>query len=212
MELIARVGVLLVVIVAVAAAGFLLFTHSASQQGPVTKTQAESLVYNDVKLQNPNATITIVNASPSSVAPNSWSITLAVVYNATRPCPTLFIEAYDYPATGFVPSTDNLYTRGCVIYGLATAPYYVISSPDIAVVGAYNTSSWVQHYVSVYGYNSVTASASFYANLTASATPLNMSYSNIWLVNFTATQATYSEYVLLGQSGTRIANYTIARK
>src|SRR5580693_1614219 len=140
MDLLLKVGILIVVLVVIASAIFLIYVH-ATQSGPLTKQQAEALVVNDIISQNPNAVITVVSASPSILANNSWSITLSIVYNGTKPCPTLFIQGYDYPATGLVPSTDNLYTRGCIIYGLSTAPTYVISSPDIAIARSYSSNS-----------------------------------------------------------------------
>jgi hypothetical protein len=212
MDLLLKVGILIIVLIVIFGAAFLIFVHTG-QSGPLTQAQAQQIVLNDIKASNPNATVTVVSSSPSPSFNNSWSIVLAIVYNATRPCPTLFIEGFDYPATGLSIShgIDNLYTTKCVISGLSTAPTYVISSPEIAIARSYNTSSpELVNYVTLYGYNNVNVYATFYANLGASATPLGQSFSNIWLVNYTAKNAPYSQYVVLAQSGQIIGNYTYA--
>ncbi|MDE1810819.1 MAG: hypothetical protein KGH66_02150, partial [Candidatus Micrarchaeota archaeon] len=127
-----KVGVIVVVLIVIAGAAFILFQHTAAS-GAVSSDQAVQFVKSDLLQMNPSANITLINVSPSRLQTGSWNIVLSVVYNATRPCPTLFIEGYDYPATGLVPSLDNLYTTKCVINGVSGAPSYVISSPEIAI-------------------------------------------------------------------------------
>ena len=168
MDLILKVGVLIVVLVVVISVVWLLASHQKS--GQLTQSQAEQLVLSDVKQSNPNATISVVSVTNSPLEANSWQITLSVTYNGSRPCPTLLIEGFDYPATGLVPSTDNLYTKGCVIYGLSNAPSYVISSPEIAIVRSYTANSaTITHYVSTYGYNNTIVHASSISCLSTSA-------------------------------------------
>lgn len=208
MDLLSRVAVLIVVLIVIFSAVFLIFVKP-QQSGPVTKAQAQQLVLNDIKAANPNATVTIVSTDQSSTEPNSWIIVLSVVYNATRPCPTLFIAGYDYPAFGLAPSNYTEYTNKCVIYGLSTAPTYVISSPEIAIARSYNSSAQeLVNFVSDYGYSNVNVYAKFYTNFT---TPANQSFSNIWLVNYTANSATYNQYVLLSQSGQLVGNYSVVK-
>ncbi len=209
MDLLLKVATLVVVLVIIFSAVFLVFVRP-SQTGPVTQAQAQQLVLNDVKAANPNAAVTVVASTPSTLEANSWSIVLSVVYNATRPCPTLFIQEYDYPALGLSPSTDNLYTTKCIIYGLSAAPTYVISSPEIAIARSYNSSaSELVNYVNDYGYNNVNVYATFYTNFTSPE--LNKSFNNVFLVNYTANNAPYNQYVVLGQSGQIVGNYTISK-
>lgn len=217
MDLLLKVGILILALVVIASAVFLIFVHT-TQAGPLTKQQAESLVLNDIISQNPNAAVTVVSASPSILANNSWSIVLSIVYNGTKPCPTLFIQEYDYPALTFVNGTNNQYSKeynntpkGCIIYGLSTAPTYVISSPQIAIARSYGSnSSIINNYVGDFGYNNVNVYATFYPTISASMTPLNQTYSNVWIVNYTTPIAHYNQYVILGQSGQIVANYTKA--
>jgi hypothetical protein len=220
MDLLVKVAVLVIVLVVIAGAAFYIFVHQM-QSGPLTQAQAENTVLTDIKASSPTATVTVVSVSPSTLENDSWNIVLSVAYNITRPCPTLSIESFDYPATGLAgsPSTDNLYStsklnnitgmRECVIIGLSYAPTYVISSPYIAISRAYITNATeLTNYVQDYGYNNVNAYASFYSNLSASMTPLNLNYNNVWVVNFTAPRAPFNQYVILGQNGQILANYT----
>ena len=138
------------------------------------------------------------------------------MYNSTKPCPTLFIEAFDYPATGLLPSVDNLYTDKCFIYGLSSAPTYVVSSPSIAIVKSYNNRFFptievmpLAEYINTYGYESMTVHATFFNTLGKSMTPFNETFNNVWLVNYTATGADYSEFVILDSSGTPEKAYPI---
>jgi hypothetical protein len=122
MELLAKVAVVVVVLIAIAGVGFIVYNFIANPATPLTADQAAQVVVRDLKLHNPSANISVINVTPSTLKSNSWIIILSVIYNATRPCPTLFIEGFDYPATGLIPSVDNLYTENCTIYGLSTAP------------------------------------------------------------------------------------------
>ncbi|MCL5430497.1 MAG: hypothetical protein M1504_03400 [Candidatus Marsarchaeota archaeon] len=212
MDLLARVGIIVIVIVVMVAGASLLI--SQHQQSPLTENQAVQLVLNDVKTANPSAIVYAVSVSNSTVKSNSWDIIFAVIYNATRPCPSLFTEEYDYPATGLQPLVTNWYTRSCVIYGLSNVSSYiksyVISSPEIAIVRSYTSNNpEVQYYVNTYGYNSVNVHAAFFSNISVSMTPLNTSFGNSWLVNYSAPNANYNQYVVLDQSGTVLGNYTI---
>ncbi|MFI5412474.1 MAG: hypothetical protein ACHQX1_01130 [Candidatus Micrarchaeales archaeon] len=214
MDLLLKVGILIIALVIVASAIFLIFVHT-TKAGPLTEQQAESLVLNDIISQNPNATVTVVSQSPSILANNSWSIVLSIVYNGTKPCPTLFIQGYDYPATGLVPGTDNLYTRGCVIYGLSSAPTYVISSPIIAIVRSYNnTNPAAKNFVAAYGYSSTNVNAQFYPILNSSS-PLKPSwavatnYTNVWLLNYSSTATPNYQYLIMNPSGQIVANYIL---
>lgn len=201
MDLILKVGIAIIVLIVIISAAFLLTSH-APPSNKVTRSSAEQLVLNDVKASNPNATVSIVSVANSTLEANSWQILLSVVYNGTRACPTLFIEGFDYPATGLIPSTDNVYTKGCVIYGLSTAPSYVISSPSIAIVRSYTANSpMIAKYISQYGYNSTVVHANFYSSIGANSTPLGTQYSNAWLVNYSASGAPYNVFAVLAQSG-----------
>jgi hypothetical protein len=213
MELLVKVAVIVIVLVIIFSGLFILFTRSTQKQ--LTAVQAEQLVINDLKSANPAADITVINVSNSTLQKGSYNIVLTIVYNSTRPCPTLFIEGFDYPATGLVPSVDNLYTKGnsssCIINGLASTPFstYVISAPQVAIARSYNQSiPQVKGYVSLYGYNNTNVNARFYQNLSQASTGLSQSYYNVWLVQYKAINANYSYYEVLGSTGTIVASYT----
>ena len=209
MDLLAKVAVAVVVFIAIAGVGFYLYGLFASPSATLTSQKASQTVIDDLKLNNPTAEVTLINITPSTLRSNSWSMILSIVYNSTRPCPTLFIEGFDYPATGLVPSIDNLYTKNCTIYGLSTAPTYVISSPAIAIVKSYDSGfAPISNYVRTYGYNNTVVHARFFMFLEKNMTPLNESFYNDWLINYTASRADYSQFVLLSSSGTIVGNYT----
>jgi hypothetical protein len=206
MELMGRVAVIALVVIVAAALGFLLFDHVIS--GPLTSQQAVQYVMSDMRASNPTASIAVINVTSSTLKAGSWDIALSVVYNSSEPCPTLFIEGFDYPATGLVPSVDNLYTSHCVIYGISTAPSYVISSPYIAIARSYNQSfAPITSYVSTFGYNNTAVHAKFFSALAGNATPLRENFTSVWLINYTAKGAAYSEYAVMSSSGTIVAHY-----
>ena len=216
MDLLAKVGIVVVLLVAIFG-GVLLFRYVESGSGTLTAAQAQQIVQRDLKLAHPNASVSVINVTPSTLAQGSWSIFISLIYNATRPCPTVYLEQYDYPATGLVPSVANLYTEHCVIYGLSNTalPYYtyLITSPEIAIAKSFNTSfPALVVYVNRYGYNNTNVYATHYQNLTLSRAiaPQGSKLVNVWKINYTAAQAPYSEYVILNSTGSIIFNYTLS--
>ncbi|MGD0729180.1 MAG: hypothetical protein ABR981_03840 [Candidatus Micrarchaeaceae archaeon] len=207
MDLFGKVAVIVVILIVIFTAAFILFQHTAKQT-QLTATQAEQYVINDLKASNPNANITIINVSNSSLKNGSYNIILSIVYNGTRPCPTLSIVGYDYPATGLVPSVDNLYTSKCVIYGLSNAPSFVISSKYIAIAESYDKNlSQISDYVNTFGYYNTNVHATYYALLNNTQTHLTQSLYNVWLVQYKATNANYSVYAVIDSSGAIVGNY-----
>jgi len=210
MDLIGKVAIIVILLIVIASAGFLLFKHSTQKQ--FTAAQAQQVVLNDLNASQPAANITVINVSNSTLEKGSYNVVLSIVYNSTSPCPTLFIEEYDYPATGLVSSVDNLYTQHCVVSGLSNAPSYVIGSPEIAIATSYNQSlahniSEVTNYVNDVGYNDVIVTAKFYPSLNNTNTHLSQSYYNVWLVRYRGPSLNYSVYTVL-QSGSVVDNYS----
>lgn len=217
MDLLAKVGIGAAILIIIFA-GVLVFRYAVARPGPLSASQAQQIVQRDLRLSYPNATINVINVTPSTLSSGSWNVFVSLVYNATRPCPTVYLEQYDYPATGLVPSVANLYTQHCIIYGLSNTylPYYtyLITSPEIAIAKSFNTSfPALVVYVNTYGYNSTNVYASHYQNLTLSRSvlPSGRSFIDVWLVNYTNVRAPYSEYVILNSSGSILFNYTISR-
>jgi hypothetical protein len=209
MDLFAKVTVAIVVIILIGALLFVLLQHFSSSA--VTEKQAESYVISDLKQQNPNVSISIINVSPSTLAKGSWNVIVGLVYNGTRACPTVLIEGYDYPAMTLLSNIYDLYTTGCRIYGISSAPSYVISLPQIAVARATNVSSYASSYVYFFGYDNTIAKAHYFSALNSSSTPLSENFTDVWLVNYTATNAHYSEYIVLSESGSVLGNYSASK-
>ncbi len=209
MNLFAKVTLGIVILVIVAAVAFLAVRHFSSST--ITPQQAEAFVVSDLKQQDPSVNITIVNVSPSSLEKGSWNVVVGLVYNASRACPTVLIEGYDYPAMTLLSSIYNLYTNGCKIYGISSAPSYVISLPQIAIARATNMSTPASSYVYTFGYNNTFVKAKHFSILNSSATPFGENFTDVWLVNYTATNANYSEYVVLSSYGSSLGAYSAAK-
>lgn len=199
MGLIKNITIAVIALVAIFAVAF--YALHTTQSTQLTKQQAEQLVLNDLSQENPGANVSVVNGSPSTLEQNSWNIVVSVIYNATKPCPTLSIEGFDYPATGLVPSSYNIYTAynrdTCIIYGLPNNRYssYVINSPYIAIAKSFNESySPIISYVYTYGYS----------NVNVHATLNRTTY--VWLINYTAPNANYSLNILMHTNGSIIAS------
>jgi hypothetical protein len=211
MDLLEKVGVIVIVLVVVSSIVFLLLQNGKNPQ--LTASQAVQLVINDVRATNPNANITVVSVSNSTVQKGSYSIVLSVAYNSTRACPTLFIDMFDYPAFSLSNSTENLYTYGnanrCTINGLvnSSTSTYVIGSKYVAIARSYSKNiPQITSYVNSYGYNNTDVDASYYSNLTNAH--LANTYYNAWLVRYKASAADYSVYVVIDSSGSVAGNYT----
>ncbi len=216
MDLVLKVGLFAIIIALVFITIYLVFGNMILKPSQIGQQQAEQFVINDLNKTYPNANITIINESRSAIENNSWNIVLRIILNQTKVCPTLFIIGFDYPATGLEPSIYNMYTDKCIIYGISNNSLnqyssYIISTPQVAVVRAYNLSGSLKNYVNTYGYNNVSSNAKFYHLLNASLTPLNKTFSNIWIINLTAANAKFSQFALLNTNGTVINNFTIKK-
>jgi len=211
MELLAKAGIIAIIIaIAVLVVGVFLIPNTFVP--PVTARQAEEIVLSDLYAQDPNAIITVINVSQSSLEASSWTVVVTIVHNATRACPTLVLESFDYPAVTFVSSRENTYTQACYIYNLINAPSYIISSPYVAITKSFTLSNTtIMDYVNTYGYNNTVVYANFYTTLNETHTPLNETFHNLWLVNYTASGASYSVIALLNQSGSLAATYTLMK-
>ncbi len=216
MDLILKVGLFAIIITLIFIALWFLVGPEILKPQQITQKQAVQFVIRDLYKIYPNASITIINKSKSIIENNSWNIVVKIIKNQTKVCPTLLIMGFDYPATGLKSSIFNVYTNKCIIYGISNKnlnqySLYIISTPQIAVVRAYDLSNNLKNYVSTYGYNNTSAYAKFYYSLNNSLTPLNKTFSNIWVINLTATNAKFSQYTLLNANGKIIDNYIIKK-
>ena len=211
MDLFAKVAIAAVIIIAIAIVAFYLVrAHSTPS---VTEQQAESFVISDLEQSNPNASINIVSASPSLLKSGSWDIVVSIIYNGTRACPTVMVRSFDYPALTLSSVVDS-YTSGtvpCFVHGLSNVTSYFISLPEVAIAAATNSSAAAESYTSLFGYNETIVHAHYYTNITASSTPLGKNLSDAWLVNYTALDANYSEYVALSGAGRVLGSFSMQK-
>ena len=203
MGLLSTAAIIAVVAIIIAGVAFYLFTK-AVPAGSLTLGQAEQLVINDIKQQNPTANVTLLpGASNSTLERNSFYIPLSVVYNGSRPCPTLLIETFDYPATGLHPTNDTQasgFASGvCNVYVHGSLPPY----PPLFIASSYASNDpAISRYVSDFGYNNVFVMADHELNNTAVG-----NYTNVWLVRYQAANANYSLIALLDPSGAILQTY-----
>jgi hypothetical protein len=202
MDLLAKVAIIVVLLIVVFSAVFILTKNNTQSQ--FTAAHAKQLLLSEISASNPGANVTVLNISNSSLKSGNYNIVLSIVYNSTRPCPTLFIEEYnEFPTFQQLNpkvDTDNLYTKNCVIYGLqnASANQYVISSPEVAIARSYNQSvknhvSNVTDYVGAYGYDNTSVTARL--------------FNNEWLIRYQALHTNYSVNAVMYPNGTISKTY-----
>ena len=222
MDLLAKVAIVTILIIVVLGVGFITFKYAAKGPGTVTAAQAGQVVTRDLKLQYPNASIDLINITKSNLTNDSWNVFVSVVFNSTRPCPTVYLLDSDYPATELVLSVANLYTSKCE--GLSNAkqdlPFYtyIVTNPEIAIAQSYNISEsgaypGIVDYVNGNGgYNNTVVNATRYQSLNSTIKPfITKQYYNVWLINYTAKYAQYSYIVIMNTSGVILGNYTVPK-
>jgi len=203
MDLLTKSIMAVVVIVIIIALLYYLIVHFGITT-QVSEAEAISLVTSDIKNSHTGAVINITNVSPSQY-PGSWHIIMSVIYNATSPCPSFYAYSFDYPKFGFVYRVENNYTSDCIVYGFLNNSNYIIASYPVAIARVYSFQA-AQKYIKNFGYSNVSASASFFANVSI----FGKNYTNVWRVVYTSPKANYSEQFYITQVGGRlIANYSI---
>ncbi|MCL4373463.1 MAG: hypothetical protein M1360_00075 [Candidatus Marsarchaeota archaeon] len=207
MDLLVRVGIAAIVLIALIGALFLFKSISVPQY---SESQAVSIVMSKLNNTFPGASISIINVSRENLSAGigqqrqSWYIVASIVENATRACPALSIESFSYPGSGLLPTIINNYTSlNCTISGLASAPYYIINSPYVAQVKSYTSGYYpIVAYVDKYGYANTDVSARYMPELSnRNFTALNRTFSNVWLVLYSASHSNFSLYVVMSNTG-----------
>ncbi len=193
MGLVLKVFTIAVIVIAIiAVVSFVV----RSAPKPITQAQAVSNVTRFIQKSAPPGTlINITSVTPSQYA-GSWHIVAGVIINSTKPCPSYYVESFDYPQYQFVSGLDNNYTANCIVNGLNSS--YVIGYYPIAVAVSYAVNnSQVRGFVKQYGYGNVFTQASRVASQTIGG----INYTNVWVVYYTSPQTTNSLQVYLQQNG-----------
>ncbi|MGA3021097.1 MAG: hypothetical protein ABSD68_04075 [Candidatus Micrarchaeales archaeon] len=204
MDLLARVMISAIIVVAVLVVAY--YSLQKSTLSRISEQQAIENVTLFLKRNYSNAEIAVTNVTPSQYA-GSWYVVASIITNATSPCPSYFINSFDYPQFGFVPRTVNVYTSHCAIKAFSNnATLY--NSP-VAITRAYTLNiPEIRNFINTYGFQNVKVNAHF-LNATQSA---GVNYTNVWLVNYSSTSASYNIYALLYQSnGTLLGLYNISK-
>ncbi len=200
MELIPKIAVFAIVLIVILGIAYALSQHLHSSA--LTANTVEGYVVNDLQQQNPNASIKIINVTPSSIQSGSWDVVVRLISNGTRACPTLLIEGFDYPAMTLLPNLYNQYVGSCAISGSAYSSSYVVGNSAVAITEVYEQKNpTMMGYLNQYGYNNTYVDAKFYHVLNNSVLPINTSMQNAWVIAYKAVNANYSLYAILNQSG-----------
>jgi hypothetical protein len=220
MELLLKVAIVVVIIVLIIGIFFLIESFYKVSGGGLTLAQAEALVLNDLRQHAPNAEISVLNVSNSSLHSGSWSILVREIYNPSSACPSVITEMFDYPATGLLNTTivySNYSDGFCRVYvgfnsksGLINN---IVGLPAIAIAMPYNSSfAPLISYINEFGYSNVRAAANFLRSLNLSDMNASLAnFENVWQINYTASNANYSYYIILNKSGYVVFNYTEAK-
>ncbi len=153
MELLAKVIVCAIVIVAMVFIGYYVATSNMLMAQSVNSQQASALVKTDLMDLYPNANITLTEVVPSNYS-GSWHVEAAVILNATSPCPSYSILSFDYPKFGFVSTKKDIYAQNCTPMNYSMGN--LIPNPQVATTLASGLAS-VKAYIVAYGAPNVTA-------------------------------------------------------
>ncbi len=195
MDLLAKAVVVAIVIVIIIIAAYYLTKQPVLPQ--VTKSQASSLILDYLRNNYKGSIINITNETPSTYQ-GSWHILASVISNATSPCPAYSVLSFDYPEYGFVSRVENNYTANCVVNGVVQNQSYLVASYPVAIARSHSLGiPSVNEFITKAGYSNVTVHATYYNSTNYS----NITYSRVWLVDYTAKNIGYSIQVLLSQVG-----------
>ena len=204
MELIVKTGIIVVILIVGIFAFYYLQSTGAFNSGQISKSDATTLVYHDLQNSFQNSIINITNVTPSEYS-GSWHIIAEVIQNATSPCPDYSVYSFDYPKYNFVYKIENTYTQNCVIYENGVNQSSIIGSYPAAITKSYDMNiTLIKNFVYKYGFYNVTVHAAYLKLLNNSG----KTYSNVWIINYTAPNTNISAHVLMYESnGTLIKAY-----
>jgi len=181
MELFTRVVVLAVLFIAILLVAYFIIV-SFTPAGSVTEAQALNQVRIYELSKYPNANITSSN-STAMTTPGNWKIIIGIVLNATSPCPSYFVDTFEYPSYFPIDRNQTLYTRpNCTIVGVSSSSTpYSLYNPSVAITRAYtfNTAE-VNGFIDRFGFGNVSVSSQFYRG---AIQLMGMNYSDVYVVN-----------------------------
>jgi len=179
---------------------FLLLSGCPQQNDQMTQDKAVQFVKEHMQLQYPGATTDVFLVTPQD---GSWKMSSKVIYGANTPCPNLSIVVYEYPEFGYVPREQNNITSNCQVLGCKDIQNCKITLPEEAIIASHKLNNILEIELFKGNYTSnVRVDATFYDNYFESKT--NSTYSSIWMVKWTATNADYSIRLILNQSDGKV--------
>lgn len=201
MQLLSKVAIVTIILVAIAIVATFAFRHTTSQS-QVTASYAKGFVLSDLYQHSPTGIFNVINVSKSSSNPNSWVIVLSAAYNSTKPCPTYLTETFNYPSTNLAPVINNIYASQCKVHQVSTTHGSNIGLPIMAIAEATSIQTpIVSNYISTYSYNNTFVHAKFYPSFNKTLNNVSVDFNNMWIINYTAINANNSVYVILDKFG-----------
>lgn len=203
MELLSKVAIVAVILIALSISAALLLRHS-SQPSNITASYAKSFVLADLHQSAPTANFTVLNVSSGGT--NSWTVLVAASYNTTTPCPTYLTESFNYPGTNLAPTIDNIYISNCTVRQVPSSSGGEITLPVIAIGEATEQARsggdpLLLNYLQTHPLDSIYTRAYFYSSYNSIVEGTRVNGSDIWVVNYTSKDANYSVYAVLNSTG-----------
>lgn len=193
----AVIAVVLIIVILLVIYYLYSFLTATSVQ-PITQQHAEALITSDLQAAYPNAIINVTSNTQSTYS-GSWHIVVSVTLNATSPCPSYFVNTYDYPRFSFVSTPQNTYTKDCKIYVFSPNGPFTLGSAPVAIAWASTHVPSAVAYVSSMGVQNVSVAASFLTNV---------SVGDEWQVVYASAHANYTIHTLLADTnGTLLNSY-----
>jgi hypothetical protein len=202
MELLSKVALVAIILIVIAVSVGVLLKH-VSQPSNITASYAKNFVLTDLHQSTPSGEFTVLNVSGG---PNSWTVLVAASYNTTTPCPTYFTESFNYPSTNLAPTIDNIYISNCTVRQIPSSSGGDITLPVIAIGEATEQARsggdpLLLNYLQTYPFGSTSVKADLYSTYNSILEGTRVTGSNIWIVNYTSTDANFSVYAILNSTG-----------
>ena len=206
MDLLAKVFIAAVIIVAILLALYVVVGQFSIFSPHVSKQQAQALVLEDLLGANPTSVVNVTSVTASNYS-GSWRVLASVTFNSTTPCPSSYDYSFDYPKFGFVYRVSNTYTSYnngvCTIEGNATGRFAVAIARSFRS-GNVNLTS----YVNSAGFYNTTVHAAYFDSLGR----FERNFTKVWLVNYTSDLSNRSICAMVSyENGSTIGSYVIMR-
>ncbi len=176
------------IIIVLVVIGIGVLWYAANKPSQTTEYDARNFVRNDAQSKYPEADVAVISTNYSS---GSWKMKVRATLNASSPCPTRIHLYYDYPAMQFATKPPEYITKNCQI--CLNVPECVILFPEEALIASHTFP----------GTESVAGFLASYPNAVGRAElkPVYGTYTNVWIVDWSADASSGVEKVTMDERG-----------